>query len=390
MADLIDDLFFKLVDVESSGAMYYRLLVDLQRRLKRRPLGPDFRYLPPDRRGLEPGHWHCPPGDEIVFKWYDEYFRMLDRLRAAIEIAKDAAVQAASALDSRTAGPALMRSTELMFELQGLGGACPYPMSRGYVIPEDVEEPEIFKTQLVQVSRCIAATRVVWDFEQRLDRLAKHRPSPTVIQGHEHSPPHSESAPPEESEVPPPRNSVFFEGRQARVTFAGECVVLRCVRGLVILTRLFENQGAGVPVEILDGAPKKGDAAPLVDQEARSEYQKRLEELMDARAEALETEDEDALLRIDAETDALQDELKAAGPQARPRLLDSAREDARNRVKDALGRAFARLREAHPRLHAHLEKSVVRWQGNKPCYAPADRVTWVVEGRPEDGPDRAQ
>ena len=94
-----------------------------------------------------------------------------------------------------------------------------------------------------------------------------------------------------------------------------------------------------------------GDAGPVLDAQARSEYRARLVELEAELADAERCADLGRLERASVEREALLAELESSGRGAKP---GSDVERARIAVTKAIRTALEKIAEAHPELGAHL------------------------------------
>ena len=167
------------------------------------------------------------------------------------------------------------------------------------------------------------------------------------------------------------------EGDYWSLSFRGHLVRLRDAKGLVYLAELVQHPGREFHVvELVSmergapaGAEVIGHAGELLDPTARSAYRARLTDLGEDLEEAQAMCDEGRVAIVQAEIDALVDQLAAAvGLGGRSRVAASASERARVSVTNALRRALARIEEAHPVLGQHLASSVTT--GSYCAYRP--------------------
>jgi tetratricopeptide (TPR) repeat protein len=168
------------------------------------------------------------------------------------------------------------------------------------------------------------------------------------------------------------------EGDVWALTYAGATVRVRDSTGLGHLTRLLANPGAELHVlDLAAGQPRRSQAAarsPVLDDAAKAEYRRRIDELRAEVAEATEWNDQVRAAKAEAELDALTSELRrAVGLGGRDRPVADEAERARFAVSKAMRTAIRRIAEHHPQLGAHLARSVrtgtfctytadVRWQ----------------------------
>ena len=178
-----------------------------------------------------------------------------------------------------------------------------------------------------------------------------------------------------------------WEGDVWTAELGGRVARLRDSRGLRHLAALLAQPGR--EVHALDlagspGAPRSEAAGPLLDDRARGEYRQRLAELAEDLDEATGFNDVERAARIQAEIDALVDQLTAAtGLGGRDRGAVTDAERARVAVRRAVKIALDRIAEVHPELGAHLAATVRT--GTFCAYVPdpASPVRWRVTDRGE-------
>jgi hypothetical protein len=160
-------------------------------------------------------------------------------------------------------------------------------------------------------------------------------------------------------------------------TPAGKTFRLKDSLGLRYLARLVTEPGRELHVlELVRGAGSAdeppvdgGDAGELLDEEARADYGRRLEDLRETLAEAESFGDAARAASARQEIEFLAAELgRAVGLGGRARRAGSAAERARSAVQRRIKNALARLAEADPDLTAFLSKAVRT--GNYCVYRP--------------------
>jgi hypothetical protein len=184
------------------------------------------------------------------------------------------------------------------------------------------------------------------------------------------------------------------EGDLWTIASRGKQIHLRDMRGLHYLATLLREPGrefaaldlvssasGSAPVE--SSRPEAearvvrrlGDAGPVLDAQARSEYRARLVDLEAELTDAERRADLGRRERALEEREALLAELEASGRGARP---GSDAERARIAVTKAIKTAFEKIAEAHPELGAHLAGAIRR--GSTCVYAPdpRDPAEWEV------------
>jgi hypothetical protein len=136
---------------------------------------------------------------------------------------------------------------------------------------------------------------------------------------------------------------------------------LRDTKGLRYLAILLASPGRelhALELEAPAGAPV-GDAGELLDATARASYRQRLEELAGDLEEARAHNDLGRVARLDAEIDALSQELERAfGLGGRARRAGSASERARLNVTRAILAAVRKIEGHSARLGRDLSTTV--------------------------------
>lgn len=126
-----------------------------------------------------------------------------------------------------------------------------------------------------------------------------------------------------------------------------------------------------------DDRHSAGNAGPMLDRRAMSEYRRRLAELRMELNAAEANGDEERASRAEEETKALERELKRAlGIGGRQRLAADPAERARVNVTRTIRLAIGRLEEISPDFGRHLDESIKT--GSFCCYRP-DRtkpISW--------------
>lgn len=170
------------------------------------------------------------------------------------------------------------------------------------------------------------------------------------------------------------------EGEYWVITHGGHVFHLKDTLGLAYLSRLLHDPDQELlALNLACAAPAAiaGDAGPVLDAQAKSEYRNRLRELGDDLEEAEAWSDTGRAERTRDEISALTEQLAGAvGLGGRDRRAASATERARLNVTKALKSAIRRIAREDPVLGRHLDRSVRT--GTYCCYAPdpATRITW--------------
>ena len=172
--------------------------------------------------------------------------------------------------------------------------------------------------------------------------------------------------------------AMVFEGATWAVTFAGSTCRVRHGKGVRDLAVLLARPGQDVHcLELVGGADVGSAAGPVIDQQARRAYERRIRELQSEIDEAREGNDPVRAERAEDELDALVQQLSGAfGLSGRSRATGSAAERARSAVGWRIRAALRQVAEAHPALGRHLQNAVRT--GTWCSYRPETAVTWEV------------
>lgn len=189
----------------------------------------------------------------------------------------------------------------------------------------------------------------------------------------------------------PDRNVFRREDDHWFVAFDGDSARVRDLKGFGYIARLLAQPdrelhacdlaaGGGRTTPTGNpGAPWLGDSGPLLDDQAKAAYRRRLVEIDEDIAEAHELNDHRRLAQARSEREFLARELaRAVGLGGRDRRSGAPAERARVSVTRAVRRAIARLHEHHPPLAEHLDRFIRT--GTYCSYVPDPRAPskWLV------------
>lgn len=170
-----------------------------------------------------------------------------------------------------------------------------------------------------------------------------------------------------------------------RLGFAGHTVQVTNAKGLVDLHALLSMPGVDVPaVRLLNphggevaAAARSLGADPVLDETAKAQYKRRLKQIDDDAAQALDRDDHARVTALDREREALVTELRqAAGLGGRTRRLGDDGERARKAVTARIHDVLRKLDSRHPALAAHLRQSVST--GATCRYLPENDIAWLL------------
>jgi predicted ATPase/class 3 adenylate cyclase len=162
------------------------------------------------------------------------------------------------------------------------------------------------------------------------------------------------------------------------VGYGGATFELSDMKGLHHLARLLAQPGREVHVLDLAGGSAE-DAGPVLDEQAKREYRRRVRDLQDEIDEAETWNDPERATRAQLELDALTRQLAAAvGVGGRDRPSASSAERARVSVRKAIAKAVAQIAEHDADLGLLLSTTVKT--GSYCSYSPDPRlpVEWSL------------
>jgi tetratricopeptide (TPR) repeat protein len=175
------------------------------------------------------------------------------------------------------------------------------------------------------------------------------------------------------------------DGDVWKIAHQGQSVRLRDAKGLHDLVALLARPGDDIHVlDLADSAMRGNESAnPILDTQARAEFQRRITELDEDLAEADAHNDLGRVERVETERDALLTELRrATGHTGKDRGLGASTvERARKAVTARLRDTIRRIESALPELGAHLDRSIVT--GNHCRYQPTEPLTWDLSSKPK-------
>lgn len=168
------------------------------------------------------------------------------------------------------------------------------------------------------------------------------------------------------------------EGEFWTIAYGGEMFRLRDVKGLGYIASLLASEGRELHVLELVGAAtgrpadaraglaendlvgsRPAELDPLLDDQAKEEYGRRIEELEEDLEQARDWGDTERAARVQEELDLLTQELgRAVGLRGRDRTFSSPEERARISVTKAIRTAIRLIEKHSPELAAHFEASI--------------------------------
>lgn len=182
-----------------------------------------------------------------------------------------------------------------------------------------------------------------------------------------------------------PVDEFRWDGAVWSLGFAGRTVHVPDAKGLRDLHFLLNQPGRDVPaVELLDPqggavvvAARRMGGDPILDEEAKAQYRRRLAQLDEEIDRVTERGDDRRAIEYDRERQALLDELRtAAGLAGRSRRLGDEAERARKTVTARIRDTLRKLDEHQPDLGAHLRATVST--GTTCRYQPDQEIDWKL------------
>lgn len=171
--------------------------------------------------------------------------------------------------------------------------------------------------------------------------------------------------------------SMVSEGDVWRLSFEGQTIRLKRSKGLDDLATLLSAPGRDVTAVDLAGSVTAAVEDEILDPAARREYEERIRDLQIDLAEADDHHDTARSELLQAELDALVEQLASAvGLGGRSRRTAGTAERARSAVTQRIRSTIKRIDGLHADLGAHLDQSVST--GVLCRYDPRPTVAWTV------------
>jgi predicted ATPase len=172
--------------------------------------------------------------------------------------------------------------------------------------------------------------------------------------------------------------SIVQRGDVCEICFGGRTVSVRTSKGLNDLIRLIEANGREVHCLDLAGAGVEQESTgPLIDAQARRQYEERIRELQADIEDAEHDNDFARAYRSQVELDAIIDHLTAAlGHGNKLRRGADTTEKARSAVTHRVRATVRQLDKLHPNLGRHLANSIKT--GTYCSYQPERATSWRI------------
>jgi hypothetical protein len=373
-------LYQALLQLESAADFFARELSRLQLWIREHPFT-ELEYFAPPRDScdeesrkliqarrdavLQPiiiGEHAVPPHQAAWYSKFDAYHRWERAFRRDLDNARIAAIEAARELDPSSASLLERVSTKIREHVQTLGGTVPPPWQCGDFPPADPSIPDALRSATAPIGGWIDKLRAAV-YPRPPASASSGQPSPEIRQAQA-------------------ENRFLKKGGVWELQFAGKDVLLNHRRGMAYLCYLLKHAGRDVPVEELESGGGVARAMPaaehtLVDQDALSNYQKRLDEIAEEKERASEDEDDAALVRLESEREGIIEHLKSSRALGGiTRQIAGEAELRRTRVAGALREALKGIQEVHPALYEHLKAQIPKPAGRAPRYDSAGAITW--------------
>lgn len=175
-----------------------------------------------------------------------------------------------------------------------------------------------------------------------------------------------------------PAASMRRHGSVWQLTFAGRDATVQHTKGLADIARLLASPGTEIHVlDLIDATDRSGRSGAVVDRLTLDAYRRRLADLDAEADEAGRNNDPELRSRVEAERQALIDELgRVTGTRHRARqFANHPAERARKAVSARVRDAVRKLDPILPELAAHLDRTLVT--GTYCRYRP-DSTAWEI------------
>jgi len=186
------------------------------------------------------------------------------------------------------------------------------------------------------------------------------------------------SEPPQTTEIQGDGNNSFLKQDDFwLLSFAGTDTRLTEVKGFHDLRKLLLTPGQPLHCAELMGTTIKTAKQPVIDEKARTEYQRRIRDLQQEISQAEEDNDLGRLGNLQMEYDQILQHLSSSlGLSGKVRGAGNPIEKARSAVTWRIRNAISKIEKAHPALGKHLSHAVKT--GTFCTYDPENQVEWML------------
>ena len=175
-------------------------------------------------------------------------------------------------------------------------------------------------------------------------------------------------------------NELSRDGPVWHLRWMGRATTVRHSKGIVDIALLLKRPETEIlALDLVDptGTAPLGDAGPMLDDQARRAYKRRLEELEADLDEASAMADQGWVARLEHERDLLVTEItRAYGPGGRARTVGDPAERARKAVGMRIATAIRAIADTAPDLARHLDRSILT--GRYCSYRPETETSWTI------------
>lgn len=177
---------------------------------------------------------------------------------------------------------------------------------------------------------------------------------------------------------PPPTGWIERRGDTIEIGFAGRVVSVRQSKGLDDIVRLIEADGREIHcLDVAGASVEEASTGPVLDDDARRHYERRIRELQEEIDEADHDHDLARTYKGQVELDALIDQLTAAlGVGHKTRSAGGTVERARSAVTHRIRAAIRQLEKVNPHLGRHLSHAIRT--GTYCSYRPERPTGWRI------------
>jgi pimeloyl-ACP methyl ester carboxylesterase len=180
------------------------------------------------------------------------------------------------------------------------------------------------------------------------------------------------------------------EGEYWTAVYAGKAVLLKDSKGVRDIAQLLRRRGAEIHVLDLMVPPGRGPAAshdldtpgprapePLIDEHARAEFLRRIQQLRDELQDAESEGDQERAAKAREEMEFIEGELATAyGLGGRPRTASDPIERARKAITRRIKESIDKIEREHRALGNHLRHSINT--GTFCSYSPESPTAWAT------------
>ncbi len=232
---------------------------------------------------------------------------------------------------------------------------------------DSVEDDEAFQTAALEWQVAVNPFRGKTNLSPFWDYLRKNK---NLLADH-----HQKGAAPDQQKS---TAQFIFKDNIWDITFKNKNILLKDAKGLHDIHKLISDPEREYhSMELMGSAIEEGAHVAAIDEKAKADYHKKIQELQAEINEAEDMNDVGRLSKLKAEYDAILEHLSSSlGLAGKTREIGSTAEKARSAITWRIRSALKKIEKTHPELAQHLSNSINT--GTFCSYKPEIKVDWQL------------